>query len=416
MEYSLAFYSFIGRRSENQDAILEHKISNDSFLVGIADGMGGMTGGRLASHAALDSVLKYIRGLGKNDVNENNMKAIMANCFQFANQRMIQEIALNPQLEGMGTTMCLLLIYKDKFVWGNIGDSRLYKINDSGVKLITNDHSYIHEHYTRHNLEVPESVLRQYGHYLTRCIDGNNSDPDVYPSESDFEMVEANSYFLLCTDGLILDKGTSEFDYIRSIVLGEKDINTKVNELISFAFNEGSTDNIASALVKAVPGNNKFLEATDLSKSGRNKFKKISFIALIIFVLVAGSIAIFKMYFDKTINTEVVGNESTKIGFDDRSSFWTPLEQEEYQTPLDKNSRLLWKPYPDINAIKGYRLIIENDTESLRTDFVDRRKFYIPVDDLELLPEKRYKLTINAILISEEELVGNTIYFTIIND
>ena len=129
------------KRQVNQDYIFssEEPVGNLPNLFVVADGMGGHKAGDFASSYAVQILLHSIL----EDKNQNPI-IIIRHAIEEANRKVLEEANLHEEMSGMGTTMVLVTIVDDYAYVANVGDSRLYLIEDKIVQ-ITKDHSLVEE-------------------------------------------------------------------------------------------------------------------------------------------------------------------------------------------------------------------------------------------------------------------------------
>lgn len=239
-------FSFVGRRAKNQDSVLFKKINKDTFLFAVADGMGGYKGGEIASEIAVSTLLKTV----KNKIEtQDDLKLILKEAYLASDEKIALESKNNPDLESMGTTMVSVLIHKNKYAWANIGDSRLYFLKDNILTQISEDHSYINEFEKKNGIPASVDIVDKYGHFLTKCLDGNKSLPDLYPLDKDYNKLEDNTCFMLCSDGLINDRVNTNLTLFQNYLLGDKSLENSAKNLIGQAYAHGSNDNISIIIV-----------------------------------------------------------------------------------------------------------------------------------------------------------------------
>lgn len=244
--------TFPGRRDVNQDDILHFYPSPDSFFLAVADGMGGMAGGQIASQTVLQTVESFLRDrFEEEDISPTHLKDVLASAFEEA-QASIQEITdQDPSLEGMGTTLTCVLGCDDQFVVGNLGDSRVYYLRDGEIVQVTEDHSYLREFEKEAGGENLDSeFIAQYGHIINKTLDGTGDEPDFFPEDRSTFSLKEKEGFLLCSDGLIVDKLQDQKKLFMSYMLGTPDLKTAAESLVSLAYYSGSTDNISAVLAE----------------------------------------------------------------------------------------------------------------------------------------------------------------------
>ncbi len=218
----------------------------------IADGMGGTSNGYLASKIAANIACDVLENsIEGNCINEDKqLKILMSAIYKRIQDVIGEQISINTELQGMGTTLAGMLIYKEKYVWGNIGDSRIYKYEDDTIVKITEDHSYINELERNNDTGASDEIMNSYGHLITRCLDGGTDEPDIFPEEKEFESLETGDFFLLCSDGLILKNKNGRNKYLKFIrkAIKKRNLEKLAEKLIEYSFDQGSTDNISLIL------------------------------------------------------------------------------------------------------------------------------------------------------------------------
>jgi len=123
-------FSCAGRSKTNQDSVLIEQLDDERTLFAIADGMGGETGGSIASCLATDTLKSAL--LAKPDL-------LLSDAFQLVQSEFIKTVELKPELEKMGTTLTVCITNKDKANVAHIGDTRLYHLRNKGILRRTKD-------------------------------------------------------------------------------------------------------------------------------------------------------------------------------------------------------------------------------------------------------------------------------------
>lgn len=226
-------------RTTNQDYVY---LSIDAVgalpnLLIVADGMGGHKAGEVASENAVMSVVKSVKSSDKKDI-----VSIIQEAIACANDDLIALSRSDIKYEGMGTTMVLATIVEDSMYVANIGDSRLYLINDD-IHQITRDHSYVEEMVSMGELDKESARTHEKKNIITRAIGV------VKGTEADFFEVQlqSNDIILMCSDGLT---NMVDDEQIKNIINSHKEIEDTVHTLIDAANSNGGKDNIAVLLAK----------------------------------------------------------------------------------------------------------------------------------------------------------------------
>ena len=110
----------------------------------LADGMGGYNGGEIASKLATTTALSYIQSNFENTPKEReDILKLVKSAMEYANMVVYEKSKEQKDLDGMGTTLEVCLIYNNKLYLGHIGDSRIYRLRGEFFRKLTHDHSYV---------------------------------------------------------------------------------------------------------------------------------------------------------------------------------------------------------------------------------------------------------------------------------
>lgn len=227
------------KRQVNQDYVYasEEPVGNLPNLFVVADGMGGHNAGDFASSFAVQTLVRTIL----EDENQNPIK-IIRHAVEEANRKVLEESKLHAEMSGMGTTMVLVTIIDDYAYVANVGDSRLYLIEDQ-ILQITKDHSLVQEMVRRGLITKEEAREHPDKNIITRVL---GIGPEIEMDFFDIHLKE-NSVLLLCSDGL--SNMVSDEDIWR-IVNTSREMKEAGMRLVSLANENGGKDNIAVVLVQ----------------------------------------------------------------------------------------------------------------------------------------------------------------------
>ena len=208
----------------------------------LADGMGGHKGGEVAAALAVHSLCSSIRDTKHIDCTELIIE--IRHAIQKANQEIFYLSNKEPSLSGMGTTLCCLIWTKKSIIYAHVGDSRVYRMRNQKLELLTEDHSFfskwkaLHAHSENH---VPSSY--PYKHVITRAV---GTAEKVKPAIARTTHLPGDLY-LLCTDGLSDVLTTDEME---SLLSSSSDLNTACKNLIERAKRKGGSDNMTLLLIQ----------------------------------------------------------------------------------------------------------------------------------------------------------------------
>ncbi len=126
--------SLVGKvRAGNEDSVLVL-----DGLAAVADGMGGHKAGEVASADAVEAL---------SELEGNRSLSDLIRTVHWANRRISERAASDPELRGMGTTLCAVGIVRrdetDQLAVVNVGDSRIYLVSDGVLQQLSEDHSLV---------------------------------------------------------------------------------------------------------------------------------------------------------------------------------------------------------------------------------------------------------------------------------
>lgn len=214
---------------------------NETAWAVVCDGMGGVSGGSIASAMCVETVKKRILSGYRENISEKSVESILESALITSNIEVYKRAADEPELFGMGTTAVALFVSGAVAVIAHAGDSRAYLIKDNSINQITKDHSVV-QYLTDIGQITPEQAkYHPERNVITRAI-GVDKDIDI---DIDVQVVEPGDVILLCTDGLsgYVDDG----DILR--IYSESE-NGDVKCLIDAALEAGGGDNITVVAVK----------------------------------------------------------------------------------------------------------------------------------------------------------------------
>ncbi|MDR2395271.1 MAG: hypothetical protein LBD57_01470 [Endomicrobium sp.] len=232
-------------RTENQDS---YGIGEDSYLV--CDGMGGAVAGAFASQVAVEVILKLCKTINIEQVRDiigNDLSKIGNDIDIFSPivaimlaNRMLYNLTIKyPKLAGIGTTAVMSKVDRDYNVLNvyHVGDSRLYRIREGSIKLLTKDHSKINDLLDAGKLTQEDVKFTENQNIITRAV-GIASSVKVDYRQYHYK---PNDFYIMCSDGL---NGEIDDNSINDIVnKNGKNLAFAVNELITSANRAGGRDN-----------------------------------------------------------------------------------------------------------------------------------------------------------------------------
>lgn len=228
-------------RKVNQDYVYtsDKPVGHLPNLFVVADGMGGHRAGDYASKYTVEVLERELKRTDEEDVERALIQAV-----KVANHELIREAGTDEHLKGMGTTIVVATIINQMMYFANVGDSRLYLINQ-GILQLTKDHSLVEEMVRLGGIKPEEAKHHPDKNIITRAIGAKEEE------EVDFyeHRLKKGDIILMCTDGL---SNMVEDEELFHIVQGARDVVEAAEMLVETAKENGGTDNIGLVLI--VPG------------------------------------------------------------------------------------------------------------------------------------------------------------------
>lgn len=185
-------------RSNNQDFCLAGEFSDSATWAVVCDGMGGATGGNIASETAAKTIFKKITDGYHPAMNDNSIKMLMVSAIEAANALVYSKAKKDELLKGMGTTVVLAVIKNDSLYIAHVGDSRLYIVTKDSINQLTTDHSVVQMMIDNGEITAEEAKNHPNKNVITRALGVDENIRIDYSQE----VYNEGDIVLLCTDGL----------------------------------------------------------------------------------------------------------------------------------------------------------------------------------------------------------------------
>ena len=168
-------------REMNQDSYYISTSLDEVQLYIVADGMGGYNGGEIASSLAVQTAKNYIENNFKDiEKDRDSIIQLLGSSMEYANMVIYEKSKENPELQGMGTTLEICLIYNNKVYIGHVGDSRIYRIRKQFIRKLTQDHSYVQKLVKEGTITKEQAVHHPQKNMLMKALGCNAFvEPDV---------------------------------------------------------------------------------------------------------------------------------------------------------------------------------------------------------------------------------------------
>lgn len=238
-------------RSGNEDSLFADATPYRGVFV-VADGMGGHAAGEIASEMAVRIVVRdaaKVRDIAVPEGEETLKEALRA-----ANRAIFERTLAEIDKQGMGTTTSVLMLSGARYLIGQVGDSRVYRVRNGVLQQLTKDHSYVQEQVDAGFITPEQARYHPYSNVITRCVGaGKDVEPDTYAGE-----VHASDLFLVASDGLT---GMVDDTRLQQLLSSGISPGRLVDALINEANGRGGLDNITAVVVQVLSTDDPRLDA-----------------------------------------------------------------------------------------------------------------------------------------------------------
>jgi len=200
-------FSQKGKRLQQEDSYFVDDVSQKTFI--ICDGVGGSSGGQVASSTTIEFLAKYVPALNHAIIDD----AIIISLFKVTTNNLLEVLNGHPENEGMATTIVLAWFTSKEVIISHLGDSRAYVVKPSSNSYWhTKDHSLVQELY---DAGIIKSEADMQSHpmknRITRAITSSVRSDVTAPSITRFDNLDPGDMIMLCSDGVLEAFQNEEF-------------------------------------------------------------------------------------------------------------------------------------------------------------------------------------------------------------
>jgi serine/threonine protein phosphatase PrpC len=233
-------------RKNNEDAmgsfvpISRHQARTHGYLFAVADGVGGMDLGEVASATAVKVLTEEFPKAQAGTM----LVSLLPRLIAFANAA-VHDCTLAPAYRGkkMATTLVACALRYDQAIVSHVGDSRCYLVRNGQAKQVTQDHTWVNEQRKMGLISSAEMAVSESRHILIRSLG-----PEMFVSPDTTTLtLQAGDVLVLCSDGL---HGEMSDEAIAEIVSQKKDIEDVARELVARAVEIDGGDNTTAQVIR----------------------------------------------------------------------------------------------------------------------------------------------------------------------
>jgi serine/threonine protein phosphatase PrpC len=237
-------------RAFNEDSI---SVESELGFVVLADGMGGYKAGDVASGMATMIVTNEMkRALSTKNGNGHGVNGngayedVLRGAVVKANQAIYHAAHNKSQFQGMGTTLVMALFRNGKVTIGHAGDSRLYRLRQGKLELMTVDHSLLQEQVRLGLITSDDAKVSHNRNLVTRAL-GVDETIQIDLKEDE---ARPGDVFLFCSDGL--NDMVDDADIELAMDLLQDNLPLLAKQLVNMANDNGGHDNISVVVAKVM--------------------------------------------------------------------------------------------------------------------------------------------------------------------
>jgi protein phosphatase len=213
----------------------------------VADGMGGMAAGEVASRLAIQTMVQIVLEVPNwillvDELSEPQLTARVSEYFQEIDSQISKQQATDPSLAGMGTTMTLAYSLGAEAFIGHVGDSRASLFRDGNTQQLTQDHTHVQRLVSAGAITRQQAATHRLRGVLTQAIGGQSGQLRV---EVHRLQLREGDRLLLCTDGLTDMVPEAS---IAEALAGSRSAQQICQDLVDLALNAGGKDNVSVCL------------------------------------------------------------------------------------------------------------------------------------------------------------------------
>lgn len=313
------------------DKSIEYELGDLGSILIVADGMGGMNAGEVASAIAVESSKSYFTN-NKESVNiqsEDAINEFLKNAIVHAHQQILKHQNSHPETAGMGTTLIIGWVINGVAYVGWCGDSRAYLYNpnlsssgrakqfeDLGLRvkgdlaLVSKDHSYVQTLVDKGDLNYSQAFFHPESNIITQSL--GQSGQGIAPSTTSFTLFEGDM-LILCSDGINAMLEDGQIETICSENTMASDISS---QLISNANEKGGHDNSTVIIFHTSSASHSIdnpLASAIKRDLNERKAPKSNFLKLIVLVLlIGGTLGALYTPFKDYLNLEWLSGDSSE--------------------------------------------------------------------------------------------------------
>lgn len=251
MEFLISYYTDKGiKKRTNQDGLMMKSIRTNKGRIGlfaVCDGMGGLDKGELASSTVITQLSKWFDEELPSLITKEDLEIVnLLNEYIYKVNKAIVSYSIENNIK-IGTTLTALLCIYDKYYIIQVGDSRVYEINNT-MEILTKDQTYVAREVERGNITKEQAKTHPKRNILLQCIGSKEKVETLITSG----YLKKDTTYVICSDGLYHQISDDEFVQIFNpkINITEKKLEETAKNAVKLVMDRRETDNITVLIVR----------------------------------------------------------------------------------------------------------------------------------------------------------------------
>lgn len=258
------------------------ELSDKGALLVVADGMGGMNAGEVASKLVIEGIKKKFSNIPDSILtNEAEISSFIHSAIVESDESIKQYAKEHKDAEGLGSTIVLLWLLNGRAFCGWCGDSRIYRFNPNNELVrLSHDHSYVQSLVDEGKITEEEAFDHPDGNIISKALgdNGNKADPEIRVYD-----IYSRDVFMLCSDGLCGLLQDSELNEIisRDCTSSKETLNSLWNEGEKAGWSDNATIDVLCVVdggkpAKGRPDGYPVIAKKPVDNKGQNKPQIVS--------------------------------------------------------------------------------------------------------------------------------------------
>lgn len=234
----------------NEELIGEKSIDDDGVIFAVSDGMGGSSGGDVASSLVVRELRRFLPTMMGDFQGVADPHKLLGDAVSSLHDFVTRVGDNSEHLGGMGATVVCGLFYHTSVYFAHVGDSRFYRWRKGGLEQLTYDHTFVGRDFREGKMSELESRMHPRKNVLHQAI---GAGCQFVKPQVDSSTLEQGDWFLICSDGVTDGLWNKHID--ECLAWGaeaDRDASEVGERILEMAMKEAGSDDTTMFVVKVV--------------------------------------------------------------------------------------------------------------------------------------------------------------------